>query len=173
MKKLAILRHAKSSWALPGQSDESRQLNDRGHEQLRILAEWIKRSGFSSDAIICSSSVRTRETLSGLSDVIDANEARFEGSLYLGSLDDYLDAIWAAQDCNTLLLIGHNPTCDDLVRYLSNSSSPANQILLQNHFSTGTMAIVEFDVSRWNEVSRAKGQLTHFLRPKLIQEGVY
>ncbi|MFD0917535.1 SixA phosphatase family protein [Pseudahrensia aquimaris] len=173
MKKLAILRHAKSAWSLPGEGDESRRLNDRGHEQLGILSGWLDKSGFTPDHIICSTATRTRETLGGLSHKFDTSKAEFDANLYLTSIDAYLDTIWGAPDCETLLIIGHNPTCDELVRYLANSGSPAMETLLLHHFSTGTLAIMELDVAAWSQVSRAKGQLTHFLRPKLIQEGAF
>lgn len=171
MKTLSILRHAKSAWSLPGQGDEARTLNDRGHEQLGILAGWMQQTKFTADKVICSSAVRTRETLDRLSDVLDVSTAEFEPNLYLTGLDAYLDIIWAAPDCDNLLIVGHNPTCDELVRYLSHASSPAMETLLLNHFSTGTMAVMDMDIESWAQVSRAKGQLTHFLRPKLIQEG--
>jgi len=119
MKRLAILRHAKSSWAKPGKSDESRPLNQQGLDQLNQLCNWIKSENFTPDLVICSPSLRTRQTHEGIKAALGDPKTEYDSSLYNGALENYLNALWGLGDAENVMLIGHNPNCDELARYLT------------------------------------------------------
>ncbi len=169
MKRLYILRHAKSSWAQPGLGDVERTLNDRGNEQCRTLSKWWAGNGTQIDGAVVSSAQRTRETYYGLEEALNFRDVQFFDELYLGSMEDYLGAIWA-QTGDSLLLIGHNPTCDELARYLTAPSSPAAEKLMAHHFGTASLAVFECDIDNWTELGRSKARLTNFVRPKEIEK---
>lgn len=168
MKRLYILRHAKSSWAQPGLGDRERPLNPRGINQMARLAVWWRAHGEALDAVLVSPSVRTRETLAGFEGALGDVEPTFDGSLYHGTMDDYLSAIWA-QSGERLMVIGHNPTCDELSRWLTAPSSPAVEKLMAHHFGTATMAIFDVAVDTWTELGQASGQLVDLLRPRDLE----
>jgi len=169
MKTLIILRHAKSSWAQPGLSDFERPLNKRGLEQLERLSPWLGEQSMPASAFVCSPAVRTRETLKGLQAGLPDNavvETSFPDELYNGSIDDYMSTIWAQpKSVEALMIVGHNPTCDELSRYLTAPSSPAAQKLMAQHFGTACLARFEIDADDWSIVQGANNQLTHFVRP--------
>ena len=169
MKSLFILRHAKSSWAQPGLSDIERPLNKRGIAQVVNLNKWWKRQTTLPGNILCSPATRTQETYRGLQSALAEASLEISPPLYNGMVDTYLEALWT-QDAETVLLIGHNPTCDELTRYLTKPSSPAAEKLMAHHFGTATMAVFEFDVDKWSDISQASGLLTEFVRPRDLED---
>ncbi|MGI9365056.1 MAG: SixA phosphatase family protein [Rhizobiaceae bacterium] len=165
MKRLYVLRHAKSSWAQPGLSDIERPLNRRGEDQVSRLNPWFKANCTAPDRILCSPSTRTRQTYAGIKSALGSAELEIVQSLYHGTVDVYLDALWT-QTKNSIMIIGHNPTCDELSRYLTNPSSPAAEKLMAHHFGTANLSIFDLEQDEWSELDRAGGSLMHLIRPK-------
>ena len=75
MKKVILLRHAKSSWDNPGLDDHDRPLNKRGRAASPVIGEWLTRKQHVPDAILCSTAVRARETLERLDLFADRGQA--------------------------------------------------------------------------------------------------
>ena len=165
MKRLYILRHAKSSWATPGLGDMERPLNDRGHRQLAALQSWFAEQDVLPQKILCSPAERTLETYHRLQKAIENAEFETVPSMYNGMLDFYLDAI-KIQSSDCLLLIGHNPTCDELCRYLSAPSSPQYKKLMNHHFGTANLGVFDCPLDQWSDLSQSSCQLVDFIRPK-------
>lgn len=90
-------------------------------------------------------------------------------SLYNGTLEDYLAVLWS-QGAEGIILIGHNPTCDELARYLTAPSSPAAEKLMAHHFSTATMAVFEYDGNNWSDLGKSGCQLMELVRPKELEQ---
>jgi phosphohistidine phosphatase len=84
-------------------------------------------------------------------------------------IDTYLEALWM-QEGDSIMLIGHNPTCDELTRYLTAPDSPAAAKLMAHHFGTATLAIFEIETDSWTKLSQACGNLTEFIRPKDLEK---
>lgn len=165
MKRLYLLRHAKSSWAQPGLSDSDRPLNERGYKQVEALTGWFEEASSKPEKILCSPAVRTLQTYEGLQSSIRSAILDVQKDLYIGPMEVYLDTIWQ-QTAETIMVIGHNPTCDELTRYLTKPSSPAAEKLMAHHFGTATMAVLDFDGSKWNALSEASCNLLELIRPK-------
>lgn len=171
MKRLYILRHAKSSWAQPGLGDMDRRLNKRGKRQLATLQDWFSRQSTKPDVALCSPSERTRLTWQGLEQALPGTVFEIASSLYSGSVDTYLAEL-SARNEDRVMMIGHNPTCDELARYLMAPTSPAANSLISAHFGTANLAIFDLEIDEWNSISGGSGQLVTMLRPRdLIQEG--
>ncbi len=169
MVRLTILRHAKSSWAEPGGSDIDRVLNDKGHEQTVRLAKWLESAGEKPDACICSPAQRTRLTWDGIAAPLGSITPEFRERLYSGNPETYLDEIWASE-ASHLLLIGHNPTCDELVRTLARPTGPAYERLAADHYGTANWATLRFDGDDMSAVALARGTLEHYVRPSDLSD---
>ena len=170
LKQIAILRHAKSAWTEPGKLDIDRTLNPRGHQQLLAVSTWFGQQEKRPDLVLCSPSVRTRETHAGLGDTVAGAELVIQNSLYEGSLDNYLSAIWACKQSDYLLVIGHNPACDELARYLAKPGGDAHADLMARHFGTAALAVFGFSGADWSGIGGQSCQLLHFLRPKQLEK---
>ena len=168
MKRLYLLRHAKSSWAQPGLGDIDRPLNERGHYQLGLLSQWMVANNVKIDKALCSVAQRTRETIAGVQQALGNTEVEYIASLYDSTIIDYLNAIWS-QEAESLILIGHNPMCDELARYLTAPSSPAAENLMAYHFASATMAVYEFDGKSWADLGEANGRLLELVRTKELE----
>ncbi len=101
---LILLRHAKSDWDDPDQDDHDRPLNQRGRAAAPKIGAWLREQGHIPTRILCSTALRTRETLTGLA--LPKAETVFLRELYLAPARLILSL---AQGPGTLLIVGHNP----------------------------------------------------------------
>ena len=115
VKRLFLLRHAKSSWATPGQADHERPLNGKGREACALLAAHFAAASIRPARVLCSTATRTRETLQRIAAELGWKPlADYREGLYLASAANLLKAIQGAGTTESLLLIGHNPGIEDL-----------------------------------------------------------
>ena len=89
-RTLYVLRHAKSSWDNAGQRDHDRPLSPRGQRAVKLLAEYLQRRAIRPELVLCSTSVRTRETLIG---VDPGGEALIEPGLYTATAGDLIERL--------------------------------------------------------------------------------
>ena len=124
MKIVLLLRHAKSAWGQPGLDDHERPLNRRGERAAEAMAEHIVRNVPRPDLILCSTAVRTRQTLAPLVHrlTVPAPPIALERGLYLASADVLLERLRAiTEEVGTVLLIGHNEGIGELAENLAGS----------------------------------------------------
>ena len=124
MKKLLIVRHAKSDWET-GITDFNRPLNNRGIRVAQKMAVVLKDEGVSLDSVICSPAKRTQQTAQLLlNGVFDRTNIILKESIYEGTFFKLLNLINNDVDDSvaTLMLIGHNPGVTELVDYLSSAN---------------------------------------------------
>src|SRR4029453_12785732 len=107
VKRLLLLRHAKSSWDEPGLADHNRPLAPRGRRAAESMARHLRDDRISPALVLCSSARRTRETLELLGVV---EEVRIERALYGASEDELLDRLQRVPETlDSVMLVGHNP----------------------------------------------------------------
>jgi phosphohistidine phosphatase len=106
-RTLILLRHGKSGYPL-GVADHDRPLAPRGERQATLAGQWMRDEGLDVDAALCSTALRTRETLArtGVS-----APAQFIGDLYGAWSSEILETIrvHAPESAHTLLVVGHVP----------------------------------------------------------------
>jgi len=161
MRRLILMRHAKSDWSQQGRSDHDRTLNARGKRSALALGDWLRRNGYMPDEILCSSATRTRETLAGL-DLPSAIPTSFSRALYLTEAEDMLEILQAAQG-QCVLMIGHNNGISDLAQRLV--IDPPDHARFAD-YPTGATLVVEFDTGPWNDIGWHTGQPIDFVVPR-------
>lgn len=169
MLRLYILRHAKSSWALPGRSDFDRGLNGRGTKDLARIARAMTKHNYLPDQIYCSSSNRTRLTIDGIVPLIPgfSPAIEYQDNLYSGPLDNYLAALQSHPDkTSSLMIVGHNPTCDTLASFLIGDGQEDAMKIISYKYPTGALAVIDMDVAGWGDIAENTGYLRDFLIPK-------
>jgi phosphohistidine phosphatase len=119
-RKLIVMRHAKAG-ELPGGPDFERALQPRGQRDSQAAGRWLAAAGFRPDAVICSSSRRTRQTWQHLSAELGAGaEFSAEPELYQADSGEVAEIIRRTGDSvRTLLYIGHNPAAAELIGLLT------------------------------------------------------
>ncbi|MEM7214196.1 MAG: histidine phosphatase family protein [Pseudomonadota bacterium] len=171
MLRLYVMRHAKSSWAVPGARDFDRELNDRGKSDLLLISREIAKENLIPELVLCSSSVRTRQTLDCISDALKPEpEVEFLESLYSGGMEDYLAAIRSRNDCKSIMTIGHNPMSGSLASALAGAGDIRAMEQIAYKYPTATVAVLDFDLENWSEIEKGKGNLTSCLFPSLLRK---
>lgn len=157
MKKLILMRHAKSDWSEPGQSDKERVLNPRGRLAAPLMAAWLREGGHVPQAALVSSAARTRETWDRMA--FDG-EAQFLDTLYLAEAEEYLAAVQAAPDCDCLLVLGHNPGMETAMGMMAGGRRMAAP--------TAATAVYSLPIRHWREATFKTGLLEAFETPKSL-----
>jgi phosphohistidine phosphatase len=143
MRTLYLLRHAKSSWDDPALADRDRPLAKRGRKAAKRIARHLRDEGIEPDLVLCSSSVRTLQTLERI-----GLEGEVEDGLYGASAAELLDRLREVpSDVESVMLIGHNPGLEGLLAELSGERP--------DKFPTAALATLEFD-GRWHLTALVK-----------------
>ena len=169
MKTLLLLRHAKSAWSDPRLDDHDRPLNGRGERSAKAMADHIARQAPRPDLILCSTAVRTRQTLAPLLKRLGspAPPISLENGLYLASEDVLLAHIRAvANGVPTVLLIGHNDGIGQLAADLAGSGPTEALAALQDKYPTGALAILRLPDGPWSDLRPGAARLLEFVRPR-------
>lgn len=122
MKRLFLIRHAKSSWADSTLSDFDRPLNKRGKSDAPEMAQRLSTNGVKADLIAASPAKRARKTAIQMAKGTGYRKEaiRFYDGLYLGSLSYHLSLLVGLfEEVDTLFLVGHNYTITELAEYLT------------------------------------------------------
>jgi phosphohistidine phosphatase len=152
-----LIRHAKAVEDDVG-GDHARSLSPRGLTDAQQLGEWLKAEGLVPDVALCSTAIRTRQTLAALGNNLPTI---LSDKLYLASLQDMLSQIQATDDAvETLMVVAHNPGSHALLAHLAGSfahEADADRMLLK--FPTSACAVMEFAVDSWKDVVAESGRL--------------
>ena len=168
MKRLSILRHAKSSWDDPRLDDFNRPLNDRGWKAARRMGRELKARGIKIDLVLSSTAARARETIDGVQEKYDFDAPiEFDQGLYLASEAELLERVRALDDeVKSPLLIGHNPGLERLIAELTRHDKTGLRRRVEGKFPTGAFAVLELPAHHWREVEPGHGKVVELVLPK-------
>mgnify|MGYP003643450628 CR=1 FL=1 len=161
MKRLILMRHAKSDWSGGQGDDHGRQLNARGRKNAGAMGDWMRSQDLMPDQIICSSAARTRETLERL-DLPSETPVEFTRNLYLATHSDILKVLQSAEG-RTVLMLGHNPGISIAAAELL-AACPGHAEF--DNYPTCATLVADFDVEDWREAGWGKGNARHFVVPR-------
>jgi len=167
MKRLLLLRHAKSSWNHPGLDDFERPLSGRGREDAPDVGRYLRQHALVPDHTICSPARRTEQTWTAVAEHLDGGgSVDFDSALYLAPPSTYLTLAQSQPlDVNTLLLIGHNPGIEQAALRLSGLGAETDLVRLRTKVPTASLIEIQFDVERWGEIDWRGGRLMRFVTP--------
>lgn len=118
-RRLIVMRHAKSSWKETGVTDHDRPLNKRGLRDAPRIADAIHDRGWTPDLILVSSSKRTLQTLSGMTNRFEGVQSEIRTEIYHATVNDLLLVLEDMAQEGTTMVLGHNPGSEILVNHLS------------------------------------------------------
>ncbi len=164
---LYLLRHAKSSWADVTVSDHDRPLRNRGRRRAALLAEWLEERSLGCDLVLCSTALRTRQTLEIVRPVLGSPDVRFEEALYHGDA-----AVLVALLRRTpagfprIMVVGHDPVLQLTARHLALGASGDAMDRLQRKYPTSGLAMLTFGSADWAALTQGMGYLEFFHVPE-------
>ncbi|MFO7855686.1 MAG: histidine phosphatase family protein [Paracoccaceae bacterium] len=163
MRRLVLMRHAKSSWDDPDLADRLRPLNRRGRLAAALMGALLREEDLVPDAALLSPAVRVQETWARLG--LDAPAETVE-ALYMAEPETQLTALRAAPAAaKTLLMVGHEPGTTAFLRKLSDGTEPAGCARAWQKVPTAALAVVELD-GDWAGARFGAGRFRRFVAPK-------
>lgn len=163
MKRVYLLRHAKSSWDDPGLADHDRPLAPRGRRAAKLLAKHLRSERIAPDLVLCSSAQRARETLEGIAAALGP-DVQVEPDLYGASAGELLGRLQTIPDATqSVMLIGHNPAIEGLTLSLAESGEQLGDV--ERKYPTGALATLTFEGS-WAELEPGAATLAGFVKPR-------
>jgi phosphohistidine phosphatase len=179
MRRLMLLRHAKTEHDAPSGQDQDRRLDDRGRLDAAAVGSWIGRHPPVPDAVLVSTAVRAHQTWEIAREAIKDTtrepaappRVEFLADLYGAEPAQLLQIIRLAEvtDPKYLLVIGHNPGMHELALALTGSGDAAAKKAIEDNLPTAGLAILDFDIDDWGDVAFRRGKLVGFTSPKLLK----
>lgn len=170
MRRLMLLRHAKSDWSSPGMPDPDRPLNERGEVAANHMGAYLARHGLMPDRILCSPARRTRETFAALATAWhDPVKIDYVDRLYAASAETILSVVHGGQKrARSLMVIGHNPGLHEVAELLIAAGDVEARERLREKFPTCALAVIDFAADAWDQVHSQSGRLERFITPRSI-----
>ena len=171
MKRLTLLRHAKSGDDASPARDFDRQLNAKGRRAARAMGRHMREEELRFDAVLASPAARVVSTVEEVEKGYgQALSPVWERRIYLAATADLLDMVHEAPAAaESVLLVGHNPGLEQLVLMLvprGDDDRPRDQV--EEKYPTASLAEILFEVDRWADITPGGGTLARFVRPRDI-----
>ncbi|MDE0945729.1 MAG: histidine phosphatase family protein [Sphingobium sp.] len=169
MKRLTLLRHAKSDWDDPVARDFDRPLNRRGEKAAILMGQFAARRAMQFDMLVASPAVRVVETLdvffTGYGQILDAH---WDRRIYLASSPILFDVVRDLPDkADSVLMAGHNPGLEELILDLvPDDGSNDLREDVEAKFPTASIAVLDLAIDRWRDAKENVATLTSFTRPR-------
>lgn len=176
MRRLMLLRHAKTEHDAPSGKDQDRRLDSRGTKDAAEIGGWIGRHPPFPDLVLVSPAVRARQTWDIAWEAMKHHapepQVEFVPELYGADPSDLLQAVRnaTASDPKRLMLVGHNPGLHEMALMLAGSGDAAARKALADNLPTSGLAVFDFAVSDWDDVAFHRGKLVLFVSPKLLKQ---
>jgi phosphohistidine phosphatase len=163
VSQLWVLRHAKASAHSLSGSDHDRPLSRRGRRQMahvagRVVGDAVADGALLPHLVLSSSATRALDTARLVMPACPGAELEVESALYDADPDDIVDRLRGLEDdIGSVMVVGHNPTLEDLVLILL---QPADRLEIEDRpFPTAALAVLVFGEGSWSNLEPGRGQL--------------
>ena len=164
MKKVYLVRHAKSSWEELELRDFDRPLNSRGIKDAYLISKWISHNREAPEVMFSSPAARALHTAMIFSRSLSFpfSSIRIHDELYFSSSSGLLDFLRKRKDkFESVMIFSHNPTITDFVNQCQDE--------VIDNVPTSAMVSLNFHVNSWEEI-QMKADLVFFDYPKRLRK---
>jgi len=170
MRRLILLRHAKSDWSEPGKRDHDRPLNPRGRAAAPRIGRYMARNRLRPDRVAVSPALRTRQTFALIAQAFaKAPPENLDPRIYEAGPDTLLALIRETpRTARTLLVVGHNPGLHELALALVDPGDGDAQARLSDKMPTGALTVIDFPTDDWRNIRPGTGHLDRFVTPRSL-----
>src|SRR5579862_5809061 len=169
MRRLMLLRHAKTERAAPGERDRDRKLTKRGRADAPLIGAYMAHHGLVPDVALVSPATRAEETWALIAKALpQAPRVVKEEGIYNAGRDKLINIIRKATDAHVLLVVGHNPGLHELAISLIASGDVEARERVNEKLPTSGLVVIDLAFDDWSKVHRHAGRLERFVTPKLI-----
>lgn len=167
MLTLFLVRHAKSSWANPGQADFDRPLNDRGERNAPFMGKKLAEKGEKPGLLVSSTAKRAFSTAKLIAEELGYEKDNIvkREDLYHAAVKTWLKEVNSLDNKHkTIMMFGHNNGITEFANYLCNAGI--------DNMPTCAVVKIKFDFDQWEMVSKGNGDLVYFDFPKRYKENL-
>ncbi len=152
MKRIILLRHAKTEPYNYDKEDFERNLTVRGINDCQLIAHKLKSNAYTIDKIVASPANRTTQTAELFADnfAIAKTEILYDKQIYTGmTTQDMLNLLTKTNDeAETVLFVGHNP---DIARFAYSLTADFN-----HNVPTCCAIVLETNSNSWEDLGNAE-----------------
>src|ERR1700723_4438059 len=159
MRRLMLLRHAKTENDAPSGRDQDRRLDNRGRLDAAEIGAWIGRNPPFPSLVLVSHAVRALQTWEiaweRMKELAPVPQVELVPELYGADISQLLETIRNASSITNpkrLMLVGHNPGMHELAIGLAGSGDAAGRAALADNLPTAGLAIFDFGIDAWSDV---------------------
>jgi phosphohistidine phosphatase len=175
MRRLLLLRHAKTERESPSGQDRDRRLDSRGREDAPVIGRYLSDENLVPDLALVSPATRTRETFDLLAASLEPPPAmEIVPGLYGADASELLQIIRTAgqadgRPAKSMLVVAHNPGLHELSLTLIGKAKAHDRAALEDNLPTSGLAVFRFETDAWDALSFRHGTLERFVSPKLLR----
>lgn len=161
MKKILLIRHAKSNLNNSGLNDFDRPLNERGKEDALFMGKRLFSKKIFPDIIISSPAKRALSTVRKIAKEINYLDDKiiYNENLYLAHIPDFIEIINnISSSISSVFIVSHNPGITEIAEYLTGE--------LINIIPTTGLVCIEFNKYSWQSIKKKEGRMIFFDYPK-------
>jgi phosphohistidine phosphatase len=170
MRRLLLLRHAKSERGVPGSPDRDRTLNDRGRANSVTIGAYMARHRLEPELALVSPAARARETWGLASAEFEEPPSTvFDDRIYEARPQGLFNLIAETRpEAKSLLLVGHNPALHELAAMLIASGDVEARQRLAEALPTAGLVVIDLAFNDWSKVHPHMGRLERFVTPRML-----
>lgn len=163
MKRLYLVRHAKSSWDDHSIPDFERPLSKRGFRDAPSMGKYLAENGHIPELMISSPATRAVSTAEIFAEETGYPKEKIlkEEKIYEADVSDLIELVSGLENkYSSAMLFGHNPGLSFFAAFLLTDHAES--------LSTCAILCIDFDVLSWKEISAESGKKVFSVYPKEI-----
>lgn len=173
MRRLILLRHAKTEKMSQTGQDRDRRLDERGRDDAAVLGRYLIANDLRPDLALISPAARVRETWDRISaEMPEAPKTRIVQELYGADSVQLLNVIRAAdgEQPAVMMVVGHNPGIHEFAITAMRGARAGDRAALVDAMPTCGLAVLDFPTNDWGEIAFRTAQLERFVSPRLLRD---
>ena len=173
VRRLYLLRHAKSSWDAPELADVNRPLAPRGRRDAEAMAGYMEQQGIVPALVLCSPARRARQTVKPLRKWLPEGAIVIDEKLYAAPAEQLHQRVREIPDgVQSAMLVAHEPGIRELALLLAGTGDAEARARMEEKFPTGALAALEVPADHWRSIASGDAELLWFVTPKSLRERV-
>jgi phosphohistidine phosphatase len=171
MRRLMLLRHAKTERAGPGERDRDRKLMKRGRNDAPVIGVYMAHHHLVPDLALVSPAVRAQETWALVAPCFaKAPKMATDDRIYNASTAQLADVVRETRAAKSLLLVGHNPGFHEIAVQLVASGDVDPREQLNEGLPTSGLVVIDLPIDDWSLLHPHAGRLERFVTPRLLAD---
>jgi phosphohistidine phosphatase len=171
MRRLMLLRHAKTEQAEPGERDRDRdrKLMKRGRADAPAIGAYMAHHGMIPDLALVSPAIRAQETWTLVAAAFaKAPRITTDDRIYNATFEKLITVIGGVRKARSIVVVGHNPSLHDLALQLIASGDAKARERINEKLPTSGLVVIDLPIDEWSLLRAHAGRLERFVSPRLI-----